>query len=422
MTFRNVLSYCFLAFAVVSSSIPDFPTFKQCDPRWGNDTMGVQGAGERDTICHQGCAMSSLAMSMRGYGFVLPNGIEITPGTLNHWLVDNHGYRCLDGNCNNLVLDAADALTGGKIRLVGEWGGTCCGGSSARPMLEEIKEFLSPKSDRHVVVIAHVRNSSHFILLNAWNETAGAFQVNDPGFNTSQYSFSSISDVIMYSVIPHDAYVPKRYPLFKQYDYQWKNNVMVSKTIGEVGCLMSSTSMALRANSIVAPRTGKDMDPAQLNAWLQANGGYDNDDDMSEDRIPALAPGLVEWSESIGMHRSNDVSLEAISASLAMSQPVIANVMHGRHFVLVVGLSSSSHVGHVGAGKGRGAGNLANKTTLYVNDPGFYRNTYDFANDVVGWRLFNMTYNGTGTPPKQRMRLEASTRVLRVRHRGPKCT
>ena len=55
-------------------------------------------------------------------------------------------------------------------------------------------------------------------------------------------------------------------------------------------------------------------------------------------------------------------------------QPVIANVLHGEHFVLVVGTDAR-----------------AGATTLYVNDPGFYRITYDYAADVVGWRLFNMT-------------------------------
>ena len=59
-------------------------------------------------------------------------------------------------------------------------------------------------------------------------------------------------------------------------------------------------------------------------------------------------------------------------AMLAGGAPVIANVMHGHHFVLVVGY----------AGDG---------DTLYVNDPGFERSTYSFAADVVGWRLYNVS-------------------------------
>ena len=44
--------------------------------------------------------------------------------------------------------------------------------------------------------------------------------------------------------------------------------------------------------------------------------------------------------------------------------------MHGRHFVLVVG--------------------IMNDDVLYVNDPGFNRTTYSYKNDVVGWRIFDM--------------------------------
>lgn len=37
-----------------------YPRYLQCDPRWGNATMGTPGPGERSTICGEGCAMSSV--------------------------------------------------------------------------------------------------------------------------------------------------------------------------------------------------------------------------------------------------------------------------------------------------------------------------------------------------------------------------
>ena len=55
---------------------------------------------------------------------------------------------------------------------------------------------------------------------------------------------------------------------------------------------------------------------------------------------------------------------------------VIANVMHGRHFVLVTGYDNDTIRN---GGKGR----------LYVNDPGFTKDYY-LVEDVVGWRLYNM--------------------------------
>jgi hypothetical protein len=33
--------------------------------------------------------------------------------------------------------------------------------------------------------------------------------------------------------------------------------------------------------------------------------------------------------------------------------------------------------------------------TLYVNDPGFNRQSYSYKSDVVGWRLYNMTKSTT---------------------------
>jgi hypothetical protein len=59
---------------------------------------------------------------------------------------------------------------------------------------------------------------------------------------------------------------------------------------------------------------------------------------------------------------------------LEAGRPVIANVMHGHHFVLVVGYD------------GTGA-----TDTLFVNDPGFYATSYSHADDVVGWRLYVMS-------------------------------
>ena len=46
--------------------------------------------------------MSSLSMAANGYGMLLPNGQAITPGTLNHFLINHSLYLCLSGDCNNL--------------------------------------------------------------------------------------------------------------------------------------------------------------------------------------------------------------------------------------------------------------------------------------------------------------------------------
>ena len=59
------------------------------------------------------------------------------------------------------------------------------------------------------------------------------------------------------------------YPMYKQCDPKWSSNPLgtSSNTICSAGCLMSSASMALAG-------TGHDSNPATLNDWLKANGGY----------------------------------------------------------------------------------------------------------------------------------------------------
>lgn len=115
---------------------------------------------------------------------------------------------------------------------------------------------------------------------------------------------------------------------------------------------------------------------AQLNAFLRSHNGYNNDNDMFESVVPQVDPARVGWNASRGMHTSNDLSIDTIRSLLAAGEPVIANVMHGHHFVLVVGTAP--------AGSG-------DDDTLYINDPGFTRQTYSRSKDVVGWRLFTMS-------------------------------
>ena len=50
------------AAAALALLVAAAPLFKQCDPRWGNATMGVEGPGEQSSICGEGCAMSCVAM------------------------------------------------------------------------------------------------------------------------------------------------------------------------------------------------------------------------------------------------------------------------------------------------------------------------------------------------------------------------
>ena len=141
---------------------------------------------------------------------------------------------------------------------------------------------------------------------------------------------------------------------------------------------MSSTSMALAGHGIDVAGSGAN--PGSLNAWLRANGGYTPTNDFEESAIEnvssLLKSGAATWPKD-GMHRKNDLDWATIREYLSAQPPrvVIANVLHGHHFVLTVGLSGDGD-------------------TILVNDPGFDKTNYSYSKDVVGWRIFDMTTGG----------------------------
>ncbi|KJE95642.1 hypothetical protein, variant [Capsaspora owczarzaki ATCC 30864] len=160
---------------------------------------------------------------------------------------------------------------------------------------------------------------------------------------------------------------PSPYPLFKQCDPAWGDDLIDTETICQVGCLMSSISMAIHGWQIKI--NGTSSNPQSLNNFLRANNGYIGDD-LDESAVPKINPVDISWPAD-GMHPTNDLSFGTIASYLEMGRVVIANVLHGRHFVLVTAASN-------------------NNDTLFVNDPGFNTTYYSYSADVVGWRLFDM--------------------------------
>lgn len=130
--------------------------------------------------------------------------------------------------------------------------------------------------------------------------------------------------------------------------------------------------------------------------------------------MPNLNPARIAWSDEYGMHRVNDLPLDVVQMLVRAGQPVIANVDNGGHFVLVVGwdeVRCHTHrlrwlaayrsyrwtTGSVTSHPIRRAylerihHAQLNPDTLIVNDPGFDRFAYSYSQQVVGWRLFNIT-------------------------------
>jgi hypothetical protein len=327
-----------------------FPAYKQCDPRWGNDTMGIKGDGWRSTICGEGCAMTSTAMALAGLGVRIHNE-PITPQSFNEWLIANQGYVCIAHDCDNLKLTAPEELSP-VMSLIGE---------AEKPSFREISADIA---NGRIVHVAHVRNNTHFVLLVGAVAGEQAFHVHDPFFNSSVYPYENITDIIRFKI--------NDYPVYKQCDPKWGNLPMGSNgdTVCQVGCLMSSVSSALAGTDIWIDNVTAT--PATLNAWLRANNGYTSGSGLKESAIPKINPSRIVWP-SDGMHHTNDIPFATVKRYIDAAIPkiLIANVMHGQHFVLVVGYRGDND-------------------TLIVNDPGFQRNSYSYSKDVVGWRVFDM--------------------------------
>ena len=108
-----------------------------------------------------------------------------------------NNYECAGGDCNNLVLTApgvggTNGLPGSTFELISE---------APKPAAAQMVLDLAASS---TIYIAHVRNKSHFVLLTEAADPGGtAFYVNDPYYNVAKYTYSDISDVIMYRIIKH---------------------------------------------------------------------------------------------------------------------------------------------------------------------------------------------------------------------------
>ena len=131
--------------------------------------------------------MTSVSMALSGYGYKV-SGRESDPETLNQWLVNNYGYECAGGDCNNLVLQQIHKLNS-TISCKGELATFTLGLSGTLQLMKEGN-----------VLIAHVRNRTHFVLVDGYDEVKKEFTVLDPFYNTSAYIFSSISDFIVYKL------------------------------------------------------------------------------------------------------------------------------------------------------------------------------------------------------------------------------
>lgn len=83
------------------------PEYRQDDPQWSdNEYDHALSWSDQPSIKRWGCALSSIAMVLRHYGFIfLPDGSELHPGTLNQWLRHQPDGYVADGWVNWLAIE-----------------------------------------------------------------------------------------------------------------------------------------------------------------------------------------------------------------------------------------------------------------------------------------------------------------------------
>lgn len=104
-------------------------------------------------------------------------------GSLNAYLVKNSLYACAAGDCNNLVLRAPEAITS-RLTLAGE---------APKPSVEEMHNMIGS-----YVMIAHVHDSGHFVLITGATSDSSVFAVN--GRKGTCFSWDSFPQI--HSTIP----------------------------------------------------------------------------------------------------------------------------------------------------------------------------------------------------------------------------
>ena len=161
--------------ALLTTTVPkqaeatcSYASYSQCDAKWGDVKLGAS----TNTICHAGCAMTSVAM------FLQSAGNNINPLQLNEFLISDGGYASKD----LIIWSAVDAQFHVNFQ-----------GFNSNPTVDGIKQGLENCHG----LIANVRDGSHWVLITGYvsDET---FNVHDPGFNTQTYDLSDISQYATY--------------------------------------------------------------------------------------------------------------------------------------------------------------------------------------------------------------------------------
>lgn len=189
----SVLAYNHTATAPLPGGV--YKTWKQTDPRWSGQVIGIDpwtDAGgvrhDEETMGHAGCLISSMAILARGYGLLLQDGTEIDPGTLGRMLYDDGSCRYLTYQGGARYSTAFHELIPG-ITFDSFWQGD-------DPIAAIVRLLSDPAAE--YVIIAGVNGFTHYVAVDyVEGETV---YICDPGYPRATLAEYTVSGLLIFRV------------------------------------------------------------------------------------------------------------------------------------------------------------------------------------------------------------------------------
>lgn len=115
---------------------------------------------------------------------------------------------------------------------------------------------------------------------------------------------------------------------WKQYDNQWSNVRLGNKTVGAIGCAM--TSVAIQIMRSGSPLSIEEFNPGTFAQALTKAGGFDAAGNITWSAVERIAPNF-KFVDRIN-HRP---SLQELNNLVSQGYYVILNVKYGRHWIAI---------------------------------------------------------------------------------------
>ncbi len=169
----------------------EMSSFRQDDEAWAGDMYDTATTwSAQPSIARWGCALSSIAMVLRYYGFsFLPDGGELNPSSLNQWLRSQPDGYVADGWLNWLAVErltrqlARDFLPGFQPIRVRQLGGV----ESEQLASQVVQELVSARPV--IVALTH-----HFLVAVGTSSHRQDIRVLDPWYDSQTIGQHELAD------------------------------------------------------------------------------------------------------------------------------------------------------------------------------------------------------------------------------------